>query len=159
MKTSKLMVLLLSTIALTGCVRGSGKSKKSYKEVSYEEFHEKAVKAFDKVSEAGYTLVTVKGFIKTSDTDIDVDTKFDVKDGVPAPRTEEIVVFSIASMNAAAVPGDEETVYYVGSSGFKVTLDEEEVFGEAIFDKYGLMTSYKTEYVDQKMELTLKWSK
>ena len=138
MKTSKLVVLLLSAVALTGCARGSGKGKGSLKKVTYEEFHEKALAAAENRAEAGYTQVKVTGSAVISGRSMTFNSTFDVKDGVVTvvPTTEEeALASSIVSMTAENIPEDELTNYYAGTT-FKITINEDGQKGEALFDKY-----------------------
>lgn len=151
---NKVVMGLAALVLLTGC--------SSQKKVSYEEFHKQAVEAYAKVKDAGYTKVTVNGTVKVQGAEMKLDkVELTVKDGVITTvptTTEQMMAASVFSMNAATIPEDKETTYYVGG-GFKVSTKTDEQTGEAKFDKYGLMTSYKVTYGEEKMDLTAKWSK
>lgn len=155
MKVLNKFIMGAALVALTAC--------SSAKSVDYKTFHEKALEAAEKrVTECDYTKVVVKGTMKSDGEESKLDTTLAVEKGVPKMESmEQMVAALLASMTAETITDDDESKYYVGG-GFRVVADNEDVKGEAKFDKYGLPTLYKVEYKadsSNSTNITLKWSK
>lgn len=167
---NKLLVLAIAPTLLVGCQKKSS----SLKQVTYEEFHTKAVEAKRIRPTCGYTKVVVRGSLDESSN---IDYTFDVEDGEVDFDTSESSSYlerlaaSIASLKAEDfLLGYESTEWYVGSSGFRIVFHERpipegagnggpEMKEIAEFNKYGQATSYfymSGPYVSS--DLKIKWS-
>lgn len=127
---NKVMMGAAALVLLTGC--------SNLKEVSYDEFHEKAVA----VEEAPFTKVSMKGRITYGGVDISLDgvklekteKGWEFKEGQSVSKIAALwVVNDVASVQGE---GSEGCKYYFGSAGFKYTKDK----SYKTWNKYGLLT-------------------
>ena len=147
-KTS--FVLLATTFMVTGC------DFIQYKEVEYEEWHEK-VSDLPKSPEV--TKLTVKG--KADGKVIDIV----IKDGEPTETlTEEesgviIVMALVSGSMLKEIKESANTKYYIGQifkDGFKMVDEDDKGTHTLTWDKYGDLLTYKDKDLDISAKYTFK---
>lgn len=181
-KSSALLVLpfMLSSCSLLSSIM----DKIQYKEVEYQEFHEKAVEAWVNVP---YTKATVNGKVETKQEGMEIIQKFDnikvkVEDGRAVLDDngdysgQQANAASLVNNNASiigdigALSTDEIDIkYYISNTGgfkieetIKMSLPEygidENIKGTIKYDKYAMMTS-EVVTGTSKGKITIKYSK
>ena len=152
----KLLLLVFTAIALTGCQKKSSGS--SFKEVGYEEFNKQALEAYQLNN--GYTTAILNGSINASVNGEQIkfnDAKVEhLENGHVTENTttdadnQEYAIFAVSySAKDVPAPKDYESFgyniavkYYVSGNGFKlfVNYDNGKASGRVNFNKYGLVT-------------------
>ncbi len=147
---NKVFMGAATLVLLTAC----GPSK-----VSYEKFHEKAVEAVENAPD--YVKVVGSGTVVYSSITMNIDCTlelngdtWEVTDG---DEISAVAVLSYAAMTADLFAEDEDTTYYAGN-GFKAIIKTDEVEGKAVWNKYGYLTSMKSDTSEGSADVTLKWS-
>ena len=145
---NKIVIGLASLAMLTACAS----------KVSYSEFHEKAVAAVAKAKDQNFD-VTVNG--KSGSTEYkDVKVVWDEAFAATTiTHLDEVAVALMLNMlTADLVAEDEDTTYYAGST-FKTETKSDDGNGTCTWDKYGLPTSIKGTSGEDKIDITVKYSK
>ena len=141
-------VLAMATFMVTGC------DFILYKEVDYDEWHEK-VSDLPESPEA--TKVTVKG--KADGKMIDIV----IKDGEPTEEltSEESGVILVIALTSGSmmkeIKESANTKYYVGQlfkDGFKMVDEDDKGTHTLTWDKYGNLLTYK----DKDLDITAKYT-
>ena len=137
MKLKVLTLIGAGLFALTAC---GGKA------VTYDEFHQKAVEAYNSSKEVSYSKVVLDGSYKDSDGKTQKFDKltisFDKGLYVPtnALHADEDLAAIAMNLTFASLEGNsEDTKYYVG--GFKSVYEKDDSKLTKQWNKYGLVTS------------------
>ena len=184
-KVLKSSVLLTIPFLLSSCSMLSSLMENfTYKEVEYEEFHEKAVKAFEDVP---YKLATVNGKMTSKVSGMETtetykNVKIEIENGRPVTTSSmsanEQSAASYIYSNASDITDpssssisenyDIEVKFYVSSSGFKIVEKlkmnypelgiDMDIDATLKYDKYAMCTSVSSKGTT-KGDVTIKYSK
>ena len=184
MQVTKIALLLLSALAITGCSRQPSKNK--FSEVTFEEFRQKAIESYHDVP---YTKGSANGTVVYKGMTYPVSgVKVDVKDGQSSIDVQALIaqystgqlseedlqkillLSQIVNMNAVAACDyyeqyfdelDEESVkgtFYLGN-GFKATFVNSENNITVRWDKYAMITEANGSGEIGNARITINYSK
>lgn len=173
MKINKLLILATASLLLMGCSTakrkgGKGSSSTSsqqqsgdtsqqsggtsqseyidtYTEVSFTEFHAKALTAANNRVNCPWNKVVVQGYAVNEGQRYETNTTLEVKDGevsVPVGNINDqtMLALSFTYLTADTAGEDNNIHYYLGTKLFKMTSDSSEADGEFIFNEYAWPT-------------------